>query len=392
MLESINIGMSGLMGYSKGLRVIANNTSNLNTPGFKGSSIQFANMFASSGGAGAGGLAQVGYGLSTTGTSLNFKQGELRQTGNSLDLAVEGQGLFTLKDAAGLLHYTRAGQFEFNTDGVLVNRGDGKKVMGRGQDGATVDISIAGGRTKEGKATAVMKFSGNLSSTEADFTLSSLEVLDAAGGKHQLTVKLTNTDTTLAGSWTVELMEGATLVGTGQIVFASSRPVAANSKVSLTYSPPGVPPLDLTLDFSSDVTSFGTGNLTTLALASQDGYPPGAMTDVSFDESGTLVMTYANGKTTKGPQLLLGRFDSLDAVSAVGGNQFEATDSLAWRTGVAGDGAFGSVRAGVVEVSNVDLSQEFSDLVIMQRGYQAASQVISTANEMLQELFAMRGK
>ena len=256
MLESINIGMSGLMGYSKGLRVIANNTANLNTPGFKGSSIQFANMFASSGGVGTGGLAQVGYGLSTTGTTLNFKQGELRQTDNSLDLAVEGQGLFTLKDAAGLMHYTRAGQFEFNTDGVLVNRGDGKKVMGRGTDGAVGEISVAGAGTKEGKATAIMKFGGNLSSTETDFTLSSLDVVDAVGGKHQLAVKLINTNATLAGSWTVELMQGATLVGTGQIVFSGVRPAVANSKVSVTFSPAGVPPLDLTLDFSSNVTSL----------------------------------------------------------------------------------------------------------------------------------------
>ena len=82
----------------------------------------------------------------------------------------------------------------------------------------------------------------------------------------------------------------------------------------------------------------------------------------------------------------------LDAVESVGSNQFDATNSLAWHTGLAGDGGFGSVRSGMVELSNVDLSQEFSDLVIMQRGYQASSQVISTANDMLQELFQMKSK
>lgn len=395
MLDSINVGMSGLLGYSKGLRVIANNTANLNTPGFKSSSMQFADMFASGNSGRGGGLMQVGYGLNTTGTALNFKQGELRQTGNSLDLAVDGQGLFTLKDAAGLLHYTRAGQFQFDTDGVLVNRSDGMKVMGQGSDGAAGEITVAGARTKQGNGTTTVKFAGNLSSDLADFTISSVKVIDSVGGQHDLAVKLTKTEATLTGSWTVELLQGETLIGTSQIIFANGRPQAANSKVSITYSPAGVPPLDLTLDFSSDVTSFASGSLpaqSTLAFASQDGVPSGSLTDAAFDAMGTLVMTYSNGQTVKGSRLLLGRFDTLDAVASVGDNQFDATDELAWHTGVANDGAFGVVRSGMVEVSNVDLSQEFSDLVIMQRGYQASSQIITTANEMLQELFAMRGK
>ena len=128
------------------------------------------------------------------------------------------------------------------------------------------------------------------------------------------------------------------------------------------------------------------------AFTSQNGYLPAALTGVGFDTLGTLVLTYANGQTVKGSRLSLGRFDSLDAVASRGSNQFDATNSLAWHTGLAGDGGFGSVRSGMVELSNVDLSQEFSDLVIMQRGYQASSQVISTANDMLQELFQMKSK
>lgn len=392
MLESINIGMSGLLGYSKGLRVIANNTANLNTPGFKSSSIQFAHMFASSNAGGGGGLMQVGYGLNTTGTALNFKQGELRQTGNSLDLAVDGQGLFTLKDESGFLHYTRAGQFEFDPDGILVNRSDGMKVMGRGNDGEAVEISIAAARTKQGSATTTVRFAGTLSSDQATFTVNAVKAIDAMGGQHDLTVRLTNTQATLAGSWAVELMQGATVVGSGQIIFAGGQPVAGSSKVDVTYSPAGAPPLALTLDFSTGVVSLPVGQLSTLAFASQDGVAPGELLDATFDATGTLLVRYSNGQTTKGPRLLLGRFDTLDAVSQAERNQFDATDRLAWHTGVAGEGAFGVVRSGTVEISNVDLSQEFADLVIMQRGYQASSQIVTTANEMLQQLFAMRGK
>lgn len=393
MLGTINIGMSGLMGYSAGLRVIANNTTNLNTPGFKGSSLQFADLVATRGGSSGTGLMQVGYGLNTAGTALDFRQGELRQTGNSLDLAVDGQGLFTLRDEQGRLHYTRAGQFEFNGNGVLVNRSDGSRVLGQDSTGNSAEISVAGARVKEARATTTLTFNGNVSSTATDATIGSVRVIDALGGEHMLTVRLTNTNATLAGSWTVELMQGTTAIGSGQIVFSGGRPVAASSRVSLTYSPGGgLSAQPLTLDFSSDVTSFAAGSVSSLALASQDGYAAGSLTDVSFDTRGAMVMRYSNGQTAQGPRLLLGRFESLDAVTPVGNNEFDANDTLAWHVGLAGDGAFGQVRSGMLEMSNVDLSQEFSDLVIMQRGYQASSQVISTANDMLQELFSMKSK
>jgi flagellar hook protein FlgE len=391
MLDSIFVGMSGLHGYSQGLRVIANNTANINTPGFKGSTMQFADVFYSTSGSGSG-LAQVGYGLSATGTTLNFKQGELRQTGNSLDLAVDGQGLFTLKDTSGNLHYTRAGQFMFNNEGLLVNRADDSRVMGVNASGVQGEISIAGQSTVAGKATTTVTFSGNLSSTSTTQTVSSVKVVDHLGGEHLLSLKLTNTNATEAGSWTVELLDGTTSVGTGKIVFSNGQPVAANNRVTLTYTPAGLTAVPLVLDFSTDVTSFASGNLSTLAFKSQNGFTPGTLTGVSFDELGVLVMSYSNGQTVKGSKLSLGRFDSLDAVESVGGNAFDAKDSLSWHIGVAGDGGFGRVRSGMIELSNVDLSQEFSDLVIMQRGYQASSQVISTANEMLQELFTMKGK
>jgi flagellar hook protein FlgE len=190
MLDSIYIGMTGLQGYSQGLRVIANNTANINTPGFKSSSLQFADMFYSNSNGGAGsGTMQVGYGLNTAGTVLNFEQGELRQTGNSLDLAIDGQGLFTVQDSSGNLHYTRAGQFSFNADGVLVSRVDGSKVMGLDANSAMHEITISGLSTAQGKATTTMQFAGNLSSTATDATVGSVKVVDSVGGEHLLSVR-----------------------------------------------------------------------------------------------------------------------------------------------------------------------------------------------------------
>ena len=391
MIESIYVGMTGLSSFSRGLRVIANNTTNLNTPGFKSASLRFSDAFYSNGGYAGRQFGQIGYGVTTSGTTMSFKSGELRQTGNGLDIAIDGQGLFTLKGSDGSIRYTRAGQFQFNSDGVLVSMGNGSKVMGVGADGAPSEISIANRKTIAGKATTSVKFNGNLSSTATDQTINGLRVFDAAGGEHVLTAKLTNTNGTTPGSWKVELMDGSTVVGTSEVIFQDGKPTLATAKLPFTYTPAGQAAIPLTLDFGTDVTSFASGTLSTIAFASQDGFAPGELSSVSFDTTGALVLTYANGQTEKGAKLLLGRFDTTDAVGSTGDNEFEVLDGRAWHSGVAG-GAFGSVRSGYVEISNVDLSQEFSDLVIMQRGYQASSQLISTANEMLQELFSMKSR
>lgn len=396
MLESIYVGMTGLLGYSRGLRVIANNTANLNTPGFKSSSMQFADLFYGSGdpsgGSSGGNLDRFGFGLNTTGTSVSFKQGDLRATGNDLDMAVDGQGMFVLKDSEGNVSFSRAGQFKFDANGVLVDRSTEAKVMGLDASGGFVEISVAGSMTNAGRPTARVKFLGNLSSTATEQTVNNVKVTDGAGAEHLLSLKFTNTTATSPGSWRVDVTEGSISVGRAQIVFVGGKPASGSESFSLDYAPPGQPATSVAFDFSTDVTSFAAGNLSTLAMASHDGVGPGSLTGASFDEDGNLVMEYSNGQNTQGARLALGRFDSPDAVVPVGGNRFLPTQKQAWHIGSAGAGGFGSVRSGVVEISNVDLSQEFSDLVIMQRGYQASSQVISTANDMLQELFSMKSK
>lgn len=390
MLDSIYIGMSGLNTFAQGLRVIGNNTANMNTPGFKASTMQFADLFTNAGSDGQGGSGTSGHGVGMTGTTLNFRQGELRQTGNALDLAVDGQGLFVLEDDSGKRHYTRAGQFEFDSEGRLVNRADGRKVMGLSA-GALEAISIAGVRVSGGKPSSTIAFSGNLSSTEASQTVSGITVFDAVGGEHKLDLVLTNTGDSLAGSWDVALMDGTTKIASQQLVFESGRPTAASAKIHVRYKPDGLADMPLSLDFSNDVSAFAAGNLSTLAMSRQDGYAPAAMTSASIDKTGTLVLSYANGQVIKGARLALGRFDSIDDVGQ-GGSSFDAVDGNGWHMGVADGDAFGVIKGATLEMSNVDLSQEFSELVVMQRGYQASSQIIATANDMLEELFAMKGK
>jgi flagellar hook protein FlgE len=135
------------------------------------------------------------------------------------------------------------------------------------------------------------------------------------------------------------------------------------------------------------VTSNNSGTSSTLAVAQTDGHAAGILTGETFDSTGTLTLSYSNGQTTKGGQLALATFTSPDDLAAISSNEFTLAAGGAAQVGVAGAGAFGTVQSGEVESSNVDLSSEFSALVVMQRGFQASSEVISTASDMLSKLF-----
>ena len=392
MLDSIHVGLTGLQAFQQGLRLVANNTTNLNTAGFKASTLQFAERMDAGAARLAAGEGSLGHGVDASAAHLDWRQGEFRETGNDFDLALDGEGLFMLRDAQGETRYTRAGQFQFDTDGVLVNRLDGSKVMGRGADGELGEVSLSGLRATPGQATQLARFTGNLSSTATEQTVGPVKVFDSRGGEHDLQVRLTSIAPDKPGRWKIELLDGTASVGSSELAFEDGRPTPATSRPSFTYTPASGAAQALTLDFASDVTSFASGELSTLAMTAQDGFGPGTLGKLAFDAGGTLVATYSNGQTRRGMQLALGRFDSPEAVRELGAGLFAETGGMAWQRGVAGEAGFASVRAGALEASNVDLSREFSDLMILQRGYQASSQIVATANDMLQELFGMKRK
>lgn len=394
MIETLYIGMSGLTGYSNGLRGIANNVANLNTPGFKGSTLSFSDLFYSNSGSAGTHHGSVGpsfgHGVATGQTSLNFRQGDLRQTGNTLDLALEGQGLFVLRDDSGELRYTRAGQFEINQDGVLVDRTSGSKVMALDASGGLTEVNITGDRVSAPKSTTRVVFAGNLSSTKTEETIEGINVIDAAGTSHALSLHFANDSATKEGRWKVTLREGSTTVGTTTIDFVDGKPKAGANSLSFDYTPKGQPKMTLTMDFSGQVTSFASGTLSTLATASQDGHQAGALSQFTFDNKGVMQLEFANGQKSEGVRLALANVESPQLLVAAGSNSFVTVQGAEVTYGGAGEGAFGALRSGSLEISNVNLSQEFSDMVIMQRGYQASAQIVSTANDMLQELFGMK--
>ncbi|RAN48425.1 flagellar basal-body rod protein FlgF [Herbaspirillum rubrisubalbicans] len=393
MIDSIYIATSGLQGFETGLQNISGNTTNLNTPGFKESTTQFADLFYK------GGLSdgsqpnagQVGVGLQTLGTKINFAQGQFQSTSNNLDLAVDGRGYFVLKGSDGNIHYTRDGEFQFDSSGNLVSSTNGQAVMALDSSGNLQPITLNTLTTGPAKTTTTVTFTGNLSSTATSDSINNVTVIDGNGTSHKLSLSFVPVSGS-PGNWSVTVKDGATTVGTGNIAFSSGQPVSGSTTISLTYSPSGAAAMPLTLDFSNNVTSFDSGTSSTLAVNSQDGHASGALLSETFDTSGTLQLKYSNGQTVKTQQLALAQFSSQDDAKQVSSNEFDAVQGHTWLLGVAGANGFGNIQAGEVEMSNVDLSQQFSTLVIMQRGYQASSQIITTANDMMTQLFGMVGK
>ena len=403
MLESIYIGLTGLTGYSKNLSVIGNNVANLNTVGFKSSELKFADLFyrtqfGDTAGSGGEQTLQTGTGLGTAGTQRVFKQGELRATGNDLDVAIDGNGFFVVR-RDGQTYYTRAGQFSIDADGYLI-AGARTRVAALSGD-SLQDINIKGDRNNTGKATANVEFVGTLNNNAgptAPFTVSGVTVYDSAGRPYTGSVIFTNNRAATPGSWLVEVKDEAGKSATsGEIRFSGDgTPMAGFNAVSFGLAPEGAAATTVQLFFGNPGTASGTRSLSASSsdvhVSTQDGFGVGALVKATFDTSGQLTISYSNGQTVKFDKLALASFNNLQGLTPLEGNLFQASRDEAPTLGLAGKGPFGKVATSQVELGNVDLAQEFSDLIVTQRGYQASSQVLSTANELIQQLFDIKAK
>lgn len=394
MLDSIYIGMSGLVSFSKGLTNISNNVANLNTPGFKGSQLEFLDLFYRYQYSGSsdqqGSPYSEGSGVRAGATLANFSDGSFSQTGNDLDLAISGNGFFTLTKA-GQTFYTRAGQFQIDSEGYLSAKDDGARVAGFAGGGLT-DISVSGKRSNPAQATRSINFVNTLSTSSTSFSVPNVPVFDSLGIEHKLTLNLTNNSATTPGSWTATLLDGSTTVATGGISYgATGSPVAGQDTLAFTYTPGGgANPSAITLDFSGS--SYFSSSSSTLSVGKSDGYAAGYLTKTTVDTDGSVVLNYSNGQKVKDQRLALTWFDNTAALQAQGSNRYILNGTSAKVLGNPGDNGLGTLKSGGIELSNVDLAREFSELIIVQRGYQASSQVISAANEMIQQLGDIRGR
>lgn len=384
MLRSLYSGISGLRSHQTMLDVTGNNIANVNTVGFKSSAVQFQDSLSQlvknstlpQANAGGSNPAQVGLGVQLAGIRTNFGSGAPQPTGVPTDLMIAGDGFFMVRNGGETL-YTRNGGFSFDADGRLTTI-DGSLVQGwTAQNGQIVggqaigDITLPVGAIVPAVATTSADATGNLPSETAvgEQLIRDIEVYAADGSSSSLRLTFTRT----AGGW--DVTDGAT--GTATLNFTNGvQP--AGAAVSLTTAD------GITVDLSA-LTGFS--DVSSLALTGQDGRPAGTLTSYALTEDGSLMGAFSNGESKVLARLSLAGFTNPEGLEKVGSSQYRPTaNSGAAAVGQAGEDGIGSIISGALEMSNVDLSQEFTNLIVAQRGFQANARIITTSDEVLQEL------
>ena len=379
MFQALFNGLSGLFAYSQSLNVISNNISNMNTPGFRGSDAFFSNLFN-------------GDGAEVVGQGVRTQEGSLQQTGNPTDVAISGQGFFILKDPQGNLYYTRAGQFQFDNQGYLVDTVYGYRVQAIDANGNLTDINIASFNTQPPQATTTVQITGNISPQSPTDSVTGIQIYDAQGNAHTYTATFTNNTTTTPGSWTVSITDAqGNVVTNGEVRFGTDgTPQAGYNTLALNLTFQGTAQT-VTFNFGTPGTLSGatqfSGTASNLAAQVQNGHGALPLTTESFDQNGVLQLTYSDGQKQVGPQLALAYFANEGGLEQLQGRLYAGNNTQQRQIGRANQGVFGQITGGSLELSNVDLTQELADMIIIQRGFQASSQVLTVANSMLQQLY-----
>ena len=391
MLRSLFAGITGLRAHQTMLEVAGNNIANVNTTGFKASQTVFqdtlsqllAGAGAPQGANGGTNPAQVGLGVKTAAIETNFAQGSAQNTGRSTDLMIDGDGFFVVHDNGQTL-YTRAGSFSFDTNGRLVTP-EGAVVQGWSANNGVIntnampgDIRLPIGTQLQPQATKNVTVGGNLPGDQTGGTpvVTTIDVYDAQGNKSTLTASFTKTSAT---SWDVTVSDGT----------STSAPQAVNFKADGSNPTPAAVSFNgMTIDLSG-ITNFAGDK--TVSATSQDGSGMGSLQSFSMSPDGTLVGVFSNGLKQPLGQIALANFNNPPGLEKVGDSLYRTTaNSGTAQLGVAGTGGFGQLDSGMLEMSNVDLAQEFTNLIIAQRGFQANSRVITTSDQILQELVNLK--
>jgi flagellar hook protein FlgE len=403
MLTSVYTSLTGLMAFSQGLDVLSNNISNLNTAGYKGRQLMFRDVMyryqLESNGSGGASVSFIGSGVQAEPGAVNEAQGEIRATGNPTDVAINGSGFFVLREADNVF-YTRAGQFSFDTDGNLVFTGSSARVQGYDASGGVTDININPLRTFAPRATIEIKLRGNIAQDAGKYDVANVPVFDATGTEHKLTVSFVSNSSVSPRSWKIEIKDvtGAVISSSGEVRFREDgSPETGFNIVEFDYQPDGAPAAHIRLNIGdagtfNGATSFLNHGPSDASVLTQDGASQGSVSDFEFDPDGTMRVKYTNGKDTTGARLALAWFSDVQNLQELGRGLFLAGAEGPKVVGGALSNGLGGIASKSIELSNVELTQQFTDLIIIQRGYQAASQIMTASNEMVQQLLESMGR
>jgi flagellar hook protein FlgE len=436
MLRSMFSGVSGLRSHQTMMDVIGNNIANVNTVGYKAATVVFQDLLiqairgagvpdAAVDGAGGTNPAQVGLGVTITGIVNNFTQGASQLTGRSTDLSIQGDGFFVVRDQGQQL-YTRAGSLNFDALGRLTTA-DGSILQGWTADAAGVinpnaavgDLSMPLGQSTAPQVTQNVRLGGNLPADAAVGTqiVTSLTVYDVQGTPIDATFTFAKTG---ADTWTVTATMPDTetpiapnttmppaVIGTANLTWDpvagafSPAPSLTLTPASATSSVVGATPVTgswgaspITVDFgaATDATALRQfSGQSSVAALSQDGSALGTLQSFTIGQDGVVTGVFSNGRTRAIGQIALAGFSNSAGLEKTGNSLYRSSvNSGLPQVGQPGSGGRGVLAGSTLEMSNVDLAQEFTNLIIAQRGFQANSRVITASDELLQDLVNLK--
>lgn len=406
-MSSLLTGVSGLRNHQVWLDVIGDNIANANSPGFKSSNLVFSDILTQTVSSGTAPTAdtggtnpvQIGRGVTVGSVAPNFSQGSIQTTNRSTDVAIQGDGFFVLGNGADRV-FSRAGAFTLDANGNLVDGATGFKVQG-----ATGDIQVTLGQESGATPTTRAEFKGNLDASDVDGTthVSTFNVRDSLGSPHTLTATFTRNFAGASGRWDWAVTEAdanitALTTATGSVIFGPTGAISsgASQAIGITYgAAAGVStPQTVTLDFGTAANPSavtGLASPSTVALSTQDGQPTGTLQSFAIGVNGDISGFFSNGTSEVLDTLQLALFNNPSGLLKIGQNHYrESSASGSASEGNPSIGGRGTLVGGSLEGSNVDLAQEFANMIIAQRGFQANARTISTSSEMLEELVNLK--
>ena len=399
-------GLSGINTASRNLDVIGHNVANASTVGMKASRAEFSELYASS--INSSGGVNSGIGVTVSKVTQLFTQGNVTVTGNDLDVAVNGSGFFELTLDNGGLAYSRAGMFKLNNEGEIVTN-QGAQLMGYPTDVdgvrqsfTTQPLTLPTGGPIPASATTEVTAEFNLDARAEIAALAtpptplstygtSVIAYDPQGLEIPVGFAF---EKTANNTWNVY----TSVNGSDP---ATSTPFPITFQADGTLDPATVIP-SLTLTSPNDPTvtfpvnvSFGSATQFGIDFAvtdlTQDGYRPGELTSLKIDEGGVITASYSNGQTRAAGQIALVNFRNVQGLQPIGSGNWQATFETGEPVhGAPGEGKFGSLRAGALEDSNIDITAELVSMMTAQRAYQANAQTIKTQDQVFSTLLNLR--
>jgi flagellar hook protein FlgE len=405
---SFNIALTGLNAATQDLSVTSNNLANVSTIGFKGSRAEFGDIFAATQ-TGVSSTA-VGNGAAVQEVAQQFSQGNTETTGNSLDLAINGNGFFTVSKG-GSLQYTRDGEFQLNNQGQVVTATGALLQVyaplpnGGFNTGGLTNLTLntnesAPQATSTANVTATLPANATTPTTTtfnpADPTsynnTTSLTVYDSLGAAH--TASLYFIKGAAANDWSVQTYVDGTAVGTPQDLQYSNTGVLtspANGEITLpAYTPTtGAADINMTLNLAN---TQQTGDNFSVTAISQNGFTTGTLTGINIDSTGVVQATFTNGRSVDLGQIAMANFANTQGLQQMGNASWsQTTSSGSVVQGVAGGSGFGNIQSGALEESNVDTTTALVSMITAQRDFQANAQMIQTDNQISQTIINIRG-